>query len=1029
MKKRIITCLLSVILILSLVPVMAQGDEYANEPVFDTEVNFLKTIGVTEEGFEPYFQMTRAEFIKLIAKVMYNRVNFDTQTVYGESVFKDVDTGRVDYPYLKACYDLNIIKGDNAGCFRPDDFITFNEAVAVIINALGYTLYADAAGSYPAGYISVASNTGILQSISPADAPTGYVLCKMLYNALFADLVTIDSVSGGNISVSTKPDSNILSARLGIEEYDAKIVDNGYVSITGSASIGDDERIILENMKDGSRNIVYAGNTDIKKHIGSRVKAFVKIDNESGKNEVIYYAVHKRNNEVLLNAEDIVSMDINEIQYEEPDNSNGKIRRLSFVSGGPLMMFNGSHVTGNISTYIPEDGFVKAYDYESDGRFDFINIISFNVRAQDNGAYQLNQPARNIVVGNTYPEEEYISCKFYPLNSLKLEDQNYIFILNDDVASFADLKAGDIISVAQSYEKINGKFYYQLAVMRKSVSGKITSVSSVDETLELNSKEYKISSGLKSIKSGFLNYIDYNTDYTFSLDVTGKIAYSKSLVSNDKNYAYLIKANIRYTPDEELIAKFLTKNGEIKEYVFAESVVVDGDRKNTPSDIFTALKKREGASNPSLIGAPSDLYNTEYHRPVILKINSSGKISEIDTDNLNYPVTNEFTYYSSETIIPYSKTEVEDAKALKAGYRSPRIEELTRFTNSLSGRFYITDETLVLCVPEIDVYALDKFSLYASNKVDSGFNQPFKYNMIKLYEKEDEDSNYKVTTGSSLDIYHGYDIQGYDIDPDTGVAGLVVLRGSNSPYVYGNVPYDTTYPMQVYLRKTKVYDESKEKNVTKIYYTTDGVKEESAIIDIDDALYAYRYLIEGSQASDTPYNMAYKALKKGDIIRVIKSGQELTHIERVYHIDTIDSALSSALYPSFPRVMYSDNLAGVVNLPSDERGYYAGFMSGYYLGAVYPKSISGVNLTCLMGKKFVSDTDITSPSSYNVQSINVTDTTYVLIEMDSSGVKDVREGSVGDIKTIDEYGIDDASILLYHDLYHQINKIIIINRV
>ena len=1029
MKKRLIAILLSLVLVLSVMPMGVYAEDYANEPVFDTEVNFLKTIGVTEEDFEPYFQMTRAEFVKLIAKVMYNRVDFEAGVQHTDSVFKDVSFENGDYPYLKACYDLNIIKGDTNGNFRPDEFITFNEAVAVIINALGYTVYADAAGGYPSGYFSVAVNTGILKGISTTDAPTGYVLSKMLYNALFADLVTIDSISGGNISVSTKPDSNILSARLGIEEYDAKVVDNGYITITGSSSISDDERVVLENIKDGNRFIVYAGNTDIKNYIGSRVKVFVKVDNESGKNEIIYYSIHKKNTETLFNAEDIVSIDINEIQYEKPEENNGKIHRVSFVAGGPLMMFNGVHVTGNIKDYLPEDGFVKAYDYESDGRIDFINIISFNVRVADNGTYSLSNPARNIVVGNVFADEEYISCKFSPLNSLKLEEENYVFILNDDVKSINDLKAGDIVSVAQSYKKTNGKYYYQLAVMRKAVSGKVSSVSSVDETMEINGNEYKISSGLTSVKPGFLNYIDYNTDYTFSLDVTGKIAYSKSLISNDKNYAYLIKANIRFTPEEELIAKFLTKDGQVTEYVFAEKVVVDGSQKTTPSDVFNAIKKREAGSNPTSIGAPADIYSSEYHRPVIIKLNSSGKVSEIDTDNLNYAGTNEFTYYSSETIIPYSKTEVEDAKALKAGYRSPRIEELTRYTNSLSGRFYITDETLIMSVPKIDIYALDKFGTYASNKVDSGFNQPFKYNVIKLYESNDDDSNYKVTTGSTLDIYHGYDIQGYDIDPDTGVAGLVVLRGSNSPYVYGNIPYDTTYPMQVYLRKTEVYDEAKEKNVTKIYYTTDGVKEESAIIDMEEALYAYKYIIEGSNASDTPYNIAYKPLKKGDIIRVIKSGQELTHIERVFHIDTIENALSAALYPSFPRVMYSDNLAGVVNLPSDERGYYAGFMSGYHLGVVYPKSISGSNLTAVMGKKFLSDADVSNPSTYNLQSVNLTDVSYVLVEIDSAGVKNVKEGTVGDIKTIDEYGVDSASILVYHNLYHQINKIIIINRV
>lgn len=1035
MKKfRIVSLFLCISMLIGMLPFAAAANESIDEPIFDYEVNFLKKLGVTEEGYEPYFQMTRAEYVKLIAKIMYHGAGFETHGGNTEAVFSDVSAENEYYPYIKACSDLKIINGHIDGKFRPEDLITFNEAVAITVNALGYTVYAEAAGGYPTGYIAVAKNTGILSGISADYTPTGYILCKMIYNSLFADLVTINSISEGNISFEVKADNNILSARLGIEEYDARVVDNGLISITGTASIEATDRVVLENVSDGVRNIFYVGDTDIASCIGSRVKAFVKQNQETGKNEIIYYSVHKSNVEILFNADDILSMDASGIQYENKEENNGKIYRKSFTSGGPVAILNGQHITSNISECVPDDGIVRAVDYNEDGRIDFVDIISFNIKAENGNTANYHSAARNIVVGKINKEDNYIGCKFYPKNGISLEEANYRFILNDKVKSIEDLKEDDIISVAQSPVKIGGKYLYQLAVERKAITGKAQYVSASENLIGINDREYEVSSGLTSVKNGFLSYVNLDLSYTFSLDITGKIAYSKNLASSTKNYAYLIALAHRAAPYDEVVGKFFTKDGEIKEYKFASKVTVDGALQTDAADIYASIKKREAGSNPAAIGVPSgtasSYYDNNPSRPVIIQLNSNEEINAIDTDNLNYAGAQEVTQYTSETLIPYSQTEIDDVKALKAGYRSPRIEELTRYTNSVSGRFYVSDDSLVMMVPDIDIYDLDRFSQIASNKVDASYNYPFEYNMIKLYENDISDENYKITAGSSLDRVFAYDIQGYDIDPDTGVASLVVIRGNTQPYIYGRVPYDTTYPLKVYLRKTPYYDSEREKTVTKIYYTSDGVNEESAIVDLDETLYVYRYLIEGSNASDTPYNMAYKALEEGDIIRVIKSGGELAHIERVYHIDTVNNAYSSGLYPSFPRVMYSTALTGISALPSDEREYYAGFMSGYHLGVVYPKSLNGGNMIALMGERRLSDVDLTDPSSFVVQNIDTTAMSYLLIEIDSTNtVKNVTEGTESDIKTIDEYSKDEASILVYHNIYHQINKIIIINRV
>jgi len=1026
-RNNVIAMLLSICLAVNLFSFSAAYAEEEAEAMFVSEVEFLSSLGVLESDFEPFFTVTRGDFVKIISKILYPGTDFSGAYTEERYVFDDVPVSHENYSCIRACKELSIISGGADGNFRPDDDITVNEAIAVVINALGYTVYANASGGYPSGYVLTASKAGMLKGISVSSEPTGYVLAKLIFNSLFAELVTVESVSEDGVKVTTVSGKNILSERLGINEYDAVVIDDGYTSLTGVSSASEGECIVAENFSDGGRNLLYANGTGIASELGKRLRIFSSVNRESGKNEIIYYSVHSRVNETVLDSSDIISADSSEITYEKKNDESGKLYKLSFAAGGPMVVFNGVKVTENISSYITEDGIVTAVDNDGDKRYDFLNILSFNVEVS-NGRISFDSPARNVICGKLNEEDSYIGCKFAPYNGLHLSDASYRLILNDEVKSISDLKENDVISVAMSPEKKDGKYYYQLAVTRAAISGQVESADPDAGRLIISGTEYGISSGLTAVKKGFAENLEFGKNLKFHLDATGKIAYSPSASAGGKNYAYLM--GLKYNKNsEELTGRFFTMAGKVEDILFGSKVKVDGNLISDGNEIISALKKREQGSNPAAIGAPEDYFDKNYKRPVILTLNGKGEVSEIDTDNLNYLPDGKMNYYSSEGIIPYSRMEAEDAKALKAGYRNPRIEQLNRYTLSLSGRYYVSDETLVMYVPEIDVYGLDKFSSYASNKVDSGYNLPFNYKFIKLYENSPDESNYSVSSGSSLSHYFGYDIQGYDIDPETGVAGLAVVRGSIAPYSYGRVPYDATYPMYMYLESSEYYDADKEKTVTKLYYTTNGADKQYAIADTDELLSIYRFIIEGCEKSENPYGKKVEPLKKGDIIRIIKTGNELAHIERVFKLATIENALSSALFPSFPRVMYSDNLAGIASMPCDEREYYAGYMSGYYVAVAYPSSLKGNNLVALMGRKYLSDVEVDTPSSYIVQSVDISEASLLLCEINEEGEMLFKEGKPSDIKTVEEYGKEDASILVYHDIYHQVNKIIIINKI
>lgn len=92
----------------------------------------------------------------------------------------------------------------------------------------------------------------------------------------------------------------------------------------------------------------------------------------------------------------------------------------------------------------------------------------------------------------------------------------------------------------------------------------------------------------------------------------------------------------------------------------------------------------------------------------------------------------------------------------------------------------------------MDVYGFDVWQKYATNKQNANLNRAPEEAMAKLYEVPLEDENYQYS--NSLSNMMNYDIQGYDIDPETGIAGLVILRGRTDTYYYGKV-LESVIPM------------------------------------------------------------------------------------------------------------------------------------------------------------------------------------------------------------------------------------------
>lgn len=1006
----------------------AYADDFDKE--YLTEMNFLKVLKLVEEDYDSTLVITKAEIAQMILATLYSEVDFSGMINKGQ-VFSDVPYEHPKYAVVTAAKDLGIVNGDGTSCFYPDKQINLAEGIAMLVNALGYTLHAKELGGYPSGYYQIAREIGMLKNVSLglSDTVNGGDAVRLLYNSLFASVVETVSYGSDGVELRINSNLNILGERFSIYEYIATVTDDGITSIEGD-SINDPERAVIRVNKTGDTIKAYTEGCDLKAYLGMRVKVFVRNNEEEGRYEFVYAAPYGNDDTVTLNVKDIVTVNDSYVEYDE-DLNTSKTEKIKLSAEKPVVIFNGIRIVNKtLTSLIPKDGFVRFIENNGDGNYDIAIIYSFNYLAGNFDSY-----ARNIVVDEiiTMEDEEGISCLLNPSASIDLNEDEYIytFIMNEKYKKLSDLSKGVIVSVAEAPEKIDGKTYYLLAVSDKSYDGQVAAIGGENEVYVNDTDFYQLSTSITSVKSSFINTLKSGLNITVYEDITGKAAYIKSEHDSSKNYAYMVKAVKKSQGDDFVLVKFFGKDGKMQTLPLSDKATIDGVNTAgmTPDEKIARLEARVSHTPVANAAATG--------RPVIITV-SNEKITKIDTDNPNDNLStgNISKTYVKQSLIQYYEDDAESYDTLKAGFRSPRAAAVRGTSKTVGGKFFITSSTVILSVPEIDTFGLRNLTAYTPYGYDTLYlNSSYAANadMIKLYEMENIDSNYKVLALGNISSTYSFDLQGYDIDPDTGVAGLVVVRGKTNSY--RSVPTGT--PMSVFVKLAQSYDEESEKMVTKVYYNEKGDLK-SATIDLDECHYPYKALIQGAAAGDTPHNAEVKALKAGDIIRVITSGEKITHIERVLRTKDYKDAYGFVQYSRPATVSYAASVSGTrstfpfdMPVPDEDDNYTP--ESNNTLSNSFVWDIKGQTMTLLSPMKRVGqvkDIDPENPASYSSLYYKLGTNSITVIDIpEDGGEPEIREGTVNDITTLKEadYDTGKASFIIMKIVSSEPEQIIVIN--
>jgi len=545
-------------------------------------INKLSSMGILkgyDDGtFRPEATITRAEFCAVVNRMLnlQDAVASNTEP----SKFSDVPSDHWAKADINVAYTMGIIKGYGDGRFGPDDYVTYEQVIKMLVCAIGYEAAAIQKGGYPDGYLVVAAQMGLLKNIvgkAGEPAKRGLV-ATAVYNAINIDIpqqVITTTTTGISISSSGggggggKGRRNIKED--GHDTYDGKglVTANYYYTLYRSGKPGKNEVMI-----DG---IVYKiGNTDINDYVGYYVTFTYTVEKSSEKGTIQYFSIDS--NDILnIPAENIEENTTNQRIYYWANKEKDDEPKKANIASNVKIVLNNRIASLRENIFKPSYGNIKLIDNNRDGIYDVAYINSYELYVVD------SKSTTNKVIRTKYGSQVEIPMDFnsntYDLIVTKVDGT----VLNNMSA----ISEGDVISVAFS-ENETGKKLIQIVLIENKVSGVVKERD--DTHVYIGNKSYEAIPNIKY--DGAWPQVDDTVE--LYLDNNNRIVGLK--IIEYTSIAYLVDMYKSTGVDENIQLKLFSTEGNSL-YIRLESDIVldNGITKETvtPAQLYELFENGE----------------------------------------------------------------------------------------------------------------------------------------------------------------------------------------------------------------------------------------------------------------------------------------------------------------------------------------------------------------------------------------------------------------------------------------------------
>lgn len=533
-------------------------------------VTVLQTLGlmdnINDNEFGVNNLVTRGEAASLVSSV------FAPGSTGGKMPFEDVDAGCLYYDGIAAAYANGFIKLDTM--FNPDNYITTNEMIIMVLRAIGYEpkLKANYLPRMLANELGLLKNTSGLNEVSRADAAI------IIYNALCTNRFEEKSINKEN-TLYEKGDTTLESV------YDM-ILSEGIVTENSKSTLSGAKKKIKNQIKIGTK--AYFDTDDLLgDYLGRNVVFGVFKDNPE-KISVVFE--NDKNGEVVLPAD--------LLKTKESDIASHKIRTENesySLSGGFDVIYNGmAYPNFTAKDLININGELRLLDNNADGEYEAVFIKNFEL-IRLNGAY--------------VEDNEKIILLDRLGNRISLDKENCtIENTEHKKTSVSKLGANKVVKLYASKDKTQSK----IVVMTESASGRLEMLS--DSEAKIDGKSFETADKI-SIESG----VYVQTAVTAYSDENGKLI---CILKNDdaENSEWIVGFLQKVGSDdklggEKLQFKIFTSDGEWKKYMAADKVKTDGKMLDI-SGLYARISEKREYFTKNLIR---------------FKLNNEGKIYAVDT--------------------------------------------------------------------------------------------------------------------------------------------------------------------------------------------------------------------------------------------------------------------------------------------------------------------------------------------------------------------------------------------------------------
>ncbi len=614
MKKKILLLACSLALILSCMAsgVASAATDFADVPKGTKEDRIISIInelgimvGYDEEGvrtFKPDQAVTRAEFVTVVRNcinywdsigdgddgdssgfnwIQYYLGSTDTElepmypsgsgseeTATVTRLWSDVDESHWAYAYMRDMAFLGTIHGYPDGTFRPENNVSYDEAVKIILSLCGYDEYAQSTGGFPDGYTKLAGRFNLNKGITTlgSNPISRMEVATLVYNSFTLPLTSPLLADG--------EERNFLNDVIGVYLIEGTLESTDITSIYGGDSNSANTAVVNDT------EITFDANSNIRDYIGQELRIFAREVDD--KYVMTYFEPTEKEDTTVIDISLLEGYEDNTISYRKSEESSA-VKKVEFRKGSKLI-YNGKYTSYTADTFDKANlnkGTVTVIEKDD---YDFDIIVIENLES----GYLSNVNSKLLKLTDGLKSQTSGGAAI----KLESDDANetvfyQIFDAEGNSLTIDDLSIGGAINYYQNDGMV--KIYYSQNTISGSVSG--SKIEDDVTYITIDGEEYVISKAYLDAKG---NNITGGMKIKGVTDMFGEIVWMEVESSTLDGWAYIIKVRQDIENDTLIIKYYDLAQKQVVEAVTASDYVKFTDSNNITgkyniSNLYDAL--------------------------------------------------------------------------------------------------------------------------------------------------------------------------------------------------------------------------------------------------------------------------------------------------------------------------------------------------------------------------------------------------------------------------------------------------------